>query len=75
MTYNMQQNPDGTIKLIPAEGQIIEPGTPIIAQNMNKLEDAMELAFTFIDNHISPAEVDSLIVDRLFINESVIKEV
>lgn len=40
-TYNFQNNEDGTITLIPAEGTIIEPGTPIIAQNMNKIEDAL----------------------------------
>lgn len=42
-TYNVQENPDGTITLIPAEGQIIEPGTPIIAQYMNNIEDGIEM--------------------------------
>jgi hypothetical protein len=41
-TFTMQDNGDGTITLIPAEGQIIEPGTPIIAQTMNKIEETLE---------------------------------
>ncbi|CAK7070347.1 hypothetical protein [Tissierella sp.] len=43
-TFTMQDNEDGTVTLIPAEGQIIEPGTPIIAANMNNIEDGIEYA-------------------------------
>ena len=37
-TYNVQNNPDGTITLIPAPGTVIEEGTPVNAANLNKLE-------------------------------------
>lgn len=38
MTYTMQDNGDGTITLIPAEGAIAETGTPLTAANLNHLE-------------------------------------
>lgn len=38
-TFNVQNNADGTITLIPAPGQIVEPGTPVNATNLNGLED------------------------------------
>lgn len=41
-TYTIQDNEDGTITLTPAEGQIIEPGTPLIAANLNNIEDGIE---------------------------------
>ncbi|MEK4628117.1 hypothetical protein MKZ17_07910 [Solibacillus sp. FSL R7-0682] len=40
-TFNVQNNADGTITLIPAEGQVTEPGTPIMAVNMNKIENQL----------------------------------
>jgi len=40
-TFQQQNNPDGTVTLIPKEGNIIEPGTPIIADNMNKIEQGI----------------------------------
>lgn len=47
----MQNNPDGTITLIPAEGQIVEAGTPIIAVNMNNMEGGIEAAHNSIETH------------------------
>lgn len=41
-TYNLQENTDGTVTLLPAEGIIIEAGTPLIADNMNQIEDGLE---------------------------------
>ena len=41
-TFRFQNNSDGTVTLIPAEGAIIEAGTPIIAINMNNIENAIE---------------------------------
>ncbi|OMF54672.1 hypothetical protein BK138_16060 [Paenibacillus rhizosphaerae] len=40
-TYNFQNNDDGTTTLIPAEGTIVEPGTPIVAANMNNIEQGL----------------------------------
>ena len=41
-TYTIQNNPDGTVTLIPAPGQIIEEGTPVNASNLNGLEEDLE---------------------------------
>lgn len=41
-TFIIKNNTDGTVTLVPAEGQVFEAGTPIIAKNMNKIEDAIE---------------------------------
>lgn len=37
-TFTLQENDDGTITLIPAEGKVTEPGTPIVAPLLNKIE-------------------------------------
>lgn len=44
MTFTMVTNADGTITLTPAEGAIIDPGTPINADVMNKVETQYEQA-------------------------------
>ena len=36
---------------IPAEGEIIEPGTPIIAENMNKIEQGIKDAHDELAAH------------------------
>lgn len=41
-TYKMQNNADGTITLIPMEGTVVEPGTPINALNMNNIEEGID---------------------------------
>ncbi|KQL54506.1 hypothetical protein AN964_14025 [Heyndrickxia shackletonii] len=40
-TFKFQQNADASVTLIPDEGQIIEPGTPVNAENMNKIEQGV----------------------------------
>lgn len=37
-TYHVQNNPDGTITLIPAPGTVVQEGTPVNAANLNKIE-------------------------------------
>jgi hypothetical protein len=49
LTFNLQNNPDGTVTLIPAEGQIIESGTPLTALNMNNLEKQYDEAKALVD--------------------------
>ena len=44
-TFTMTTNPDGTITLTPEEGFIVEAGTPIIAENMNNIENGLEELF------------------------------
>lgn len=41
-TFRFQQNADGSVTLNPEEGQIIEAGTPVNAEKLNKIEDALE---------------------------------
>jgi len=43
-TYTLQSNGDGTTTLIPAEGNIISEGTPIIAENLNNMEEGIDNA-------------------------------
>ena len=40
-TFTVVENSDGTITLTPAPGQVIERGTPINAENLNKIENAL----------------------------------
>ncbi|KRQ86063.1 hypothetical protein ABG79_02195 [Caloramator mitchellensis] len=50
-TYQVQNNSDGTITLIPTEGTIVEAGTPITAYNLNKIEDGIYRArHLFVDS-------------------------
>lgn len=39
--YTITDNGDGTVTLQPSPGNIIEPGTPIIAANMNNIEEGI----------------------------------
>jgi len=48
-TFTLQDNGDGTTTLIPAEGKVSEAGTPIMAANMNKIEEQLVES----DNHIN----------------------
>lgn len=41
-TFTLENNPDGSVTLRPAEGEIFEPGVPIIAKNMNNIEEKVE---------------------------------
>lgn len=43
-TYILQSNGDGTTTLIPAEGDIINWGTPIVAENLNNMEEGISNA-------------------------------
>lgn len=40
-TFQVQNNPDGTITLIPAPGTVVQEGTPVNATNLNKLEQGL----------------------------------
>lgn len=42
MTFNIQNNIDGTVTLIPAEGVVTSPGTPVTASYMNNLESGVK---------------------------------
>lgn len=63
-TFEKVENPDGTITLVPAEGNIIEPGTPIIAENMNNIEEgieeAIQLASSLTKSDVGLSNVDNI---------------
>lgn len=52
-TFRQQQNADGTVTLIPEEGQIIEPGTPVNAQNLNNIDDAVSTHLVDYLSHLA----------------------
>jgi hypothetical protein len=56
LTYTQQTNADGTITLIPAEGTIVQSGTPITAAALNNLETQYDSAMAdvaagYMDKH------------------------
>lgn len=51
-TFTLQNNDDGTITLIPAEGKVTEPGTPIVAHLMNKIEGQLVSMDKHMDDFI-----------------------
>ena len=54
-TFTLVENPDGTVTLIPAEGEVYEQGTPIVATVMNNMEDGIEEA------HDDISDLDTLL--------------
>lgn len=62
-TFEMVQNPDGTITLVPSEGNVIESGTPLIAENMNNIEDGIEQALNGLANKVDKEAGKRLITD------------
>ncbi|NLY44812.1 MAG: hypothetical protein GX053_02310 [Tissierella sp.] len=58
--YIITDNGDGTVTIEPSPGNIIEPGTPIIAANMNNIEEGIVLALSKIgdiNDNTLPAEL------------------
>lgn len=47
LTFTQRTNADGTITLIPAEGNIVQAGTPITANVMNNLENQYDEAINW----------------------------
>lgn len=67
-TFEMVDNGDGTITLVPMEGNILEPGTPIIAQNMNNIEEGIVTLEQGLVSHL--AEYVSLESKTYYIDET-----
>ena len=58
--YIITDNGDGTVTIEPSPGNIIEPGTPIIAKNMNNIEEGIVLSLSQIgdiNDETLPAEL------------------
>jgi hypothetical protein len=49
LTYTLQNNPDGTVTLIPAEGTVVQSGTPLTASALNNLEKQYEESVNYIN--------------------------
>lgn len=63
-TFNARENQDGTVTLIPKPGQILQSGTPVNADNLNKIEDGIANTMTQL------AETDLLLEDlNLFVRD------
>lgn len=62
-TYRLQQNADGTVTQIPEPGQIIEAGTPVSADNLNKIENTLEAHDLDISKKANQSSVDSITKD------------
>lgn len=65
-TYTLEENGDGTTTLIPAEGEVTAPGTPIIASNLNKIENQLEyLDAKYEELFISVSSGKSLVANAI----------
>jgi hypothetical protein len=53
-TFQLQQNVDSTVTLIPQEGEVFEEGTPVTAENMNKIENELEQFETHLNDYATP---------------------
>ena len=54
-TYRMVENADDTVTLVPETGQVIQQGTALNAENLNKIEDALEAHETELGDRLEKA--------------------
>lgn len=61
-TYDVTENPDGSVTLTPVTGEVYAEGTPLSAANMNKLEDVVQNTGVALDMFmtITQAEIRAL---------------
>jgi len=57
-TYAVTENQDGTITLTPVTGTVYEAGTPVNAENMNKIEDAVQNTGIALDYFVTIAQAE-----------------
>ncbi|MBC3798013.1 hypothetical protein [Acetobacterium tundrae] len=55
--YTETENADGSINLTKVQGEVIQQGTPMSAENFNKLEAGVETAHETLDAHIVNTDV------------------
>lgn len=65
LTFNITNNPDGTITLSPAPGAIEEAGTMITAQRMNHIEDGIEM----VEKEVEESILESHPIGSIFATE------
>lgn len=68
-TYNVKNNEDGTITLIPSPGVITEEGTPISSSNMNKIEEGIVSAKLIEDSTTNKKYVIGVENGLLYVQE------
>lgn len=61
LTFDVQNNPDGSITLIPKPGAVTQAGTPVNAANLNKLEDNLKTVFDDVEAGTSAVTANKLI--------------
>ena len=71
-TYSKVDNADGTITLTPKPGAVIEKGTPITAEKMNKIEEGVESA-AIIEDSITGSKYEWGIENGVVFLERVVK--
>jgi hypothetical protein len=64
-TYHIQNNPDGTVTLIPAPGQVYEEGTPVDALHLNKMEQGLVTHLADDARHLTPDMVDKININMI----------
>ncbi len=50
--YDQTENADGSINLSKVQGEVVQQGTPMSAENFNNLEDGVEAAHVGLEDHI-----------------------
>ena len=56
--YRITDRGDGTVDIVPEQGQVIQQGTPVDAQRLNKIEQGIKDAHDEIASH--KAEFENL---------------
>lgn len=71
-TYTQRQNDDGSVTLLDHFGEITELGTPVNAENMNKIEDGIAAAVekSSIKQDLSTPSADTVLSTEGAANES-----
>lgn len=52
-TFSVATNADGTQSFTPAPGEVLQQGTPVNAQNMNKIEAALQNVCATVDGLVA----------------------
>ena len=67
-TFEVQENPDGTITLIPTPGTVTQAGTPVNATNLNKIEDGIVTLENNVTTHLADNVSDADGAHGLIVN-------
>lgn len=71
-TFVQTVNPNGTVSLEPQQGEILQQGTPVSANNLNHLEEGVYLNYSFLKelyDEITSLKLDVLTLKGTSIND------